>query len=82
MLSSVTSHATMGKQNTHTRKSSSNAKNSDNKTPNSKVQSHHSSNPTESSSQGIPTNKQVRNRETKLNDVKKKIRLTSITGSR
>ncbi|XP_035188289.1 SPATS2-like protein [Oxyura jamaicensis] len=58
VLSSVTSHATTGKQNTHTRKSSSNAKNSDYKTPNTKVQSHHSSNPTESSSQGIPTNKQ------------------------
>uniref|UniRef100_A0A8V0ZXS9 Spermatosis associated serine rich 2 like n=1 Tax=Gallus gallus TaxID=9031 RepID=A0A8V0ZXS9_CHICK len=59
VLSSLTSHATTGKQNTHTRKSSSNAKNSDNKTASTKVQSHHSSNPTESSSQGIPTNKQV-----------------------
>ncbi|XP_009888472.1 PREDICTED: SPATS2-like protein isoform X3 [Charadrius vociferus] len=58
MLSSMTSHATTGKQNTHTRKSSSNAKNSDNKTATTKVQGHHSSNPTESSSQGIPTNKQ------------------------
>ncbi|XP_017691692.1 PREDICTED: SPATS2-like protein [Lepidothrix coronata] len=58
VLSSMTSHATTGKQNTHTRKSSSNAKNSDNKTASIKVQSHLSSNPTESSSQGIPTNKQ------------------------
>nr|XP_009503845.1 PREDICTED: SPATS2-like protein isoform X2 [Phalacrocorax carbo] len=58
VLSSMTSHATTGKQNTHTRKSSSNAKNSDNKTASTKVQSHHSSNPTESSSQGILTNKQ------------------------
>ncbi|XP_031457050.1 SPATS2-like protein isoform X3 [Phasianus colchicus] len=59
VLSSLTSHATTGKQNTHTRKSSSNAKNSDNKTAStSRVQSHHSSNPTESSPQGIPTNKQ------------------------
>ncbi|KAF2987416.1 hypothetical protein EK904_002455 [Melospiza melodia maxima] len=58
LLSSVTSHATTGKQNTHNRKSSSNAKNSDNKTASSKVQSHPSSNPTESSSQGVPTNKQ------------------------
>ncbi|NXJ10475.1 SPS2L protein, partial [Odontophorus gujanensis] len=58
VLSSLTSHATTGKQNTHTRKSSSNAKNSDNKTISTKVQSHHSSNPTESSPQGIPTNKQ------------------------
>ncbi|NXY06028.1 SPS2L protein, partial [Pteruthius melanotis] len=57
VLSSITSHATSGKQNTHTRKSS-NAKNSDNKTASSKVQSHPSSNPTESSSQGVPTNKQ------------------------
>ncbi|XP_067154985.1 SPATS2-like protein isoform X2 [Apteryx mantelli] len=58
VLSSMTSQATTGKQNTHTRKSSSNAKNSDNKTASStKVQSHLSSNPTESS-QGIPTNKQ------------------------
>ncbi|NWY50172.1 SPS2L protein, partial [Chionis minor] len=58
MLSSMTSHATTGKQNTHTRKSSSHAKNSDNKTASTKVQGHLSSNPTESSSQGIPTNKQ------------------------
>ncbi|NXM04028.1 SPS2L protein, partial [Tyrannus savana] len=58
MLSSMTSHGTTGKQNTHTRKSSSNAKNSDNKTASIKVQSHPSPNPTESSSQGIPTNKQ------------------------
>ncbi|XP_065606435.1 SPATS2-like protein [Cyrtonyx montezumae] len=58
VLSSLTSHATTGKQNTHTRKSSSNAKNSDNKTISTKVQSHHSSNPTESSPQGIPTTKQ------------------------
>ncbi|NXC28584.1 SPS2L protein, partial [Campylorhamphus procurvoides] len=58
VLSSMTSHATTGKQNTHTRKSSSNAKNSDNKTASIKVQSHLPSNPTESSSQGIPTNKQ------------------------
>ncbi|XP_071418627.1 SPATS2-like protein [Pithys albifrons albifrons] len=57
VLSSMTSHATTGKQNTHSRKSSSNAKNSDNK-PASIKQSHLSSNPTESSSQGIPTNKQ------------------------
>ncbi|NWV83368.1 SPS2L protein, partial [Dasyornis broadbenti] len=57
VLSSMTSHAT-GKQNTHTRKSSSNVKNSDNKTASSKVQSHLSSSPTESSSQGVPTNKQ------------------------
>ncbi|XP_009074124.1 PREDICTED: SPATS2-like protein [Acanthisitta chloris] len=56
VLSSVTSHGT-GKQNTHTRKSSSNVKNSDNKTASIKVQSHLSSNPPESS-QGIPTNKQ------------------------
>ncbi|XP_037997769.1 SPATS2-like protein [Motacilla alba alba] len=58
LLSSMTSHATTGKQNTHNRKSSSNAKNSDNKTTSSKVQSYPSSNPTESSSQGVPTNKQ------------------------
>ncbi|NXG16580.1 SPS2L protein, partial [Grallaria varia] len=58
VLSSITSHATTGKQNMHTRKSSTNAKNSDNKTASIKVQSHLSSNPTESSSQGIPTNKQ------------------------
>ncbi|KAM6129524.1 SPATS2-like protein isoform 1-T2 [Pterocles gutturalis] len=58
VLSSMTSHATTGKQNAHTRKSSSNAKNSDNKTAITKVQSHLSSNPTESSSQGITTNKQ------------------------
>ncbi|NXK47601.1 SPS2L protein, partial [Chauna torquata] len=58
VLSSMTSHATTGKQNTHTRKPSSNTKNSDNKTPSVKVQSHHSCNPTESSPQGIPTNKQ------------------------
>ncbi|NWX79411.1 SPS2L protein, partial [Alca torda] len=58
VLSSMTSHATTGKQNTHTRKSSSNAKNSDNKTASTKAQGHLSSNPTESSSQGIPTNKQ------------------------
>ncbi|XP_056352899.1 SPATS2-like protein isoform X1 [Oenanthe melanoleuca] len=57
VLSSMTSHATTGKQNTHNRKSSSNAKNSDNKTASSKVQSY-PSNPTESSSQGVPTNKQ------------------------
>ncbi|NXL94789.1 SPS2L protein, partial [Alectura lathami] len=58
VLSSMTSHATTGKQNTHTRKSSSTAKNSDNKTASTKVQSHHSSNPTESSPQRITTNKQ------------------------
>ncbi|NXG64298.1 SPS2L protein, partial [Hemiprocne comata] len=58
VLSSMTSHATTGKQNMHTRKSSSSAKNSDNKTATTKVQRHLSSNPTESSSQGIPTNKQ------------------------
>ncbi|XP_010284132.1 PREDICTED: SPATS2-like protein isoform X3 [Phaethon lepturus] len=58
VLSSMTSHATTGKQNTPTRKSSSNAKNSDNKTASTKVQSHLSSNPTESFSQGILTNKQ------------------------
>ncbi|XP_066045750.1 SPATS2-like protein [Chamaea fasciata] len=58
LLSSMTPHATTGKQNTHNRRSSSNVKNSDNKTANSKVQSYSSSNPTESSSQGIPTNKQ------------------------
>ncbi|NXB31350.1 SPS2L protein, partial [Eulacestoma nigropectus] len=58
VLSSMTSHATTGKQNTHTRKSSSNAKNSDNKTASSKVQNQPSSNPTESPSQGVPTNKQ------------------------
>ncbi|NXN58252.1 SPS2L protein, partial [Rynchops niger] len=58
VLSSVTSHVTTGKQNTHSRKSSSNAKNSDNKTASTKAQGHLSSNPTESSSQGIPTNKQ------------------------
>ncbi|KAM6332353.1 SPATS2-like protein isoform 2-T2 [Podargus strigoides] len=58
VLSSMTSHATTGRQNTHNRKSSSNAKNSDNKTASTKVQSYLSSNPTESSSQGIPTNKQ------------------------
>ncbi|KAF4799625.1 SPATS2-like protein [Turdus rufiventris] len=57
VLSSMTSHATTGKQNTHNRKSSSNAKNSDNKTASSKVQSY-PSNPTESASQGVPTNKQ------------------------
>ncbi|NXC20914.1 SPS2L protein, partial [Corythaeola cristata] len=58
VLSSMTSHATTGKQNTHTRKSSTNTKNSDNKTASTKVQSHLSANATESSSQGIPTNKQ------------------------
>ncbi|CAN8219084.1 unnamed protein product [Coccothraustes coccothraustes] len=58
LLSSMTSHATAGKQNTHNRKSSSNAKNSDNKTASSKVQSYPSSNPTESSSQAVTTNKQ------------------------
>uniref|UniRef100_A0A8C3KZB2 Spermatogenesis associated serine rich 2 like n=1 Tax=Chrysolophus pictus TaxID=9089 RepID=A0A8C3KZB2_CHRPC len=59
VLSSLTSHATTGKQNAHTRKSSSNAKNSDNKTASTtRVQSHHSSNSTQSSPQGIPTNKQ------------------------
>ncbi|XP_051479599.1 SPATS2-like protein isoform X3 [Apus apus] len=58
VLSSMTSHATTGKQNMHTRKSSSNAKNSDNKTASTKVQRHLSSNPTESCSQGILTNKQ------------------------
>ncbi|NXM69479.1 SPS2L protein, partial [Serilophus lunatus] len=58
VLSSMTSHATTGKQNTHARKSSSNAKNSDNKAASIKVQSHPSSSTTESSSQGIPTNKQ------------------------
>ncbi|NXA14543.1 SPS2L protein, partial [Sapayoa aenigma] len=58
VLSSMTSHATTGKQNTHTRKSSNNAKNSDNKAASFKVQNHPSSNPTESSSQGTPTNKQ------------------------
>ncbi|KAM6269196.1 SPATS2-like protein isoform 2-T3 [Porphyrio hochstetteri] len=58
VLSSMTSYATTGKQNTHTRKSSSNAKNSDNKPASTKVHSHPSSNPTESSSHGIPTNKQ------------------------
>uniref|UniRef100_A0A8B9MTF9 SPATS2-like protein n=1 Tax=Accipiter nisus TaxID=211598 RepID=A0A8B9MTF9_9AVES len=58
VLSSMTSHATTGKQNTHTRKSSSNAKNSENKTASTKVQSNLSSNPTESSSQGTLTNKQ------------------------
>ncbi|NWI13738.1 SPS2L protein, partial [Crypturellus soui] len=58
VLSSMTSQVTTGKQNTHTRKSSSNAKNFDNKAASSKVQGHLSSNPTESSPQGIPTNKQ------------------------
>ncbi|NXJ81894.1 SPS2L protein, partial [Trogon melanurus] len=58
VLSSMTSHATAGKQNTHSRKSSSNAKNSDNKSAGTKVQSHLSCSPTESSSQGTPTNKQ------------------------
>ncbi|XP_075368294.1 SPATS2-like protein isoform X1 [Mycteria americana] len=58
VLASMTSHATTGKQNTHTRKSSSNVKNSDNKTASTKVQSHLPSNPTESSSQGIPATKQ------------------------
>ncbi|XP_010176829.1 PREDICTED: SPATS2-like protein [Mesitornis unicolor] len=58
VLSSMTSHATTGKQTMHTRKSSSNTKNSDNKTASTKVQSHLSSNPPDSSSQGIPTNKQ------------------------
>ncbi|NWW50382.1 SPS2L protein, partial [Pedionomus torquatus] len=55
VLSSMTSHATTGKQNTHTRKSS---KNSDNKTASTKVQGHLSSSPTEPSSQGIPMSKQ------------------------
>ncbi|XP_030341463.1 SPATS2-like protein isoform X2 [Strigops habroptila] len=58
VLSSMTSHATTGKQNTHTRKFSSNAKNSDNKPATTKVQSHLSPNPAESASQGIPANKQ------------------------
>ncbi|XP_065493713.1 SPATS2-like protein isoform X3 [Caloenas nicobarica] len=58
VLSSMTSRAMTGKQNAHSRKSSSNAKNSDSKTASAKVQSHPSSSPTESSSQGIPTNKQ------------------------
>ncbi|NXY83650.1 SPS2L protein, partial [Alcedo cyanopectus] len=57
VLSAMTSHAP-GKQNTHTRKSSSNAKNSDHKPANAKVQSHLPSNPSESPSQGTPTNKQ------------------------
>ncbi|XP_008944657.1 PREDICTED: SPATS2-like protein isoform X2 [Merops nubicus] len=56
VLSSMNSRATTGKQNT--RKSSSNARNSDNKTANAKIQSHLSSSPTESSSQGTVTNKQ------------------------
>ncbi|XP_062475692.1 SPATS2-like protein isoform X1 [Pezoporus occidentalis] len=58
VLSSMTSHATTGKQNAHTRKFSSNAKNSDNKSASAKVQSHLSPNPTEAASQGIPANKQ------------------------
>ncbi|XP_009872346.1 PREDICTED: SPATS2-like protein isoform X2 [Apaloderma vittatum] len=58
VLSSMTSHATAGKQNTHSRKSSSNAKNSDNRSAGTKVPSHLSCSPTESSSQGTPTNKQ------------------------
>ncbi|NWR78753.1 SPS2L protein, partial [Centropus unirufus] len=58
MLSSMTSHATNGKQNAHTRKASSNTKNSDNRTASTKGQSHLSSHPTESSSQGIMANKQ------------------------
>ncbi|KGL79502.1 SPATS2-like, partial [Tinamus guttatus] len=58
VLSSMTSQVTTGKQNTHTRKSSSNAKNFDNKTASTKVQGHLSSNPAESSPQRIPTNKQ------------------------
>ncbi|NXA53782.1 SPS2L protein, partial [Nothocercus julius] len=58
VLSSMTSQVTTVKQNTQTQKSSSNAKNFDNKTANTKVQGHLSSNPTESSPQGIPTNKQ------------------------
>ncbi|NWH58193.1 SPS2L protein, partial [Geococcyx californianus] len=57
-LSLMTLHATTGKQNMHTLKSSSNARNSDSKTSSTKGQSHLSSNPTESSSQGIMTNKQ------------------------
>ncbi|KAM4668670.1 SPATS2-like protein isoform 1-T7 [Amazona ochrocephala] len=58
VLSSMTSHAITGKQNVHTRKFSSNAKNSDNKPASTKVQSHLSSNPTEAASQGIAANKQ------------------------
>ncbi|NWS73699.1 SPS2L protein, partial [Crotophaga sulcirostris] len=58
MLSSMTSHARTGKQNMHTQKSSNNAENSYNKKSSTKGQSHLSSSPTESSSQGIVTNKQ------------------------
>ncbi|NXU56508.1 SPS2L protein, partial [Turnix velox] len=58
VLSSITSHAATGKQNSHSRKSSSNAKNSDARTTSTKAQGHLSSNLTESSSQGITTNKQ------------------------
>ncbi|XP_062435389.1 SPATS2-like protein isoform X2 [Rhea pennata] len=58
VLSSMTSQAITCKQNIHTRKSSNNAKNSDNRAASTKVQSNLSSNPTESSPQGIPTNKQ------------------------
>ncbi|XP_067994038.1 SPATS2-like protein [Melanerpes formicivorus] len=54
VLSSMTSHGTIGKQNTHSRKSSGNARNSDN----TKAQSHLSSNAAEPSSQGAVTNKQ------------------------
>ncbi|NXA40760.1 SPS2L protein, partial [Eudromia elegans] len=58
VLSSMTSQVTTGKQNTHTRKFSSNAKNFDNKPANAKAQNHLSSNPTECSPHGIPTNRQ------------------------
>ncbi|NXG42887.1 SPS2L protein, partial [Psilopogon haemacephalus] len=58
VLSSMTSHGTTGKQNTHSRRSFGNAKNSDNKAGNTKAQSHLSSNLTEPSSQGTVTNKQ------------------------
>ncbi|NXN07450.1 SPS2L protein, partial [Indicator maculatus] len=58
VLSSMTAHGTTGKQNTHSRKSSGNAKNSDNKAGSTKAQSHLSSNAAEPSSQGAVTNKQ------------------------
>ncbi|XP_065269644.1 SPATS2-like protein [Emys orbicularis] len=58
VLLSVTSHVASGKQSTHSRKSSSHIKNFDSKTASTKMPNHLISNPTESSPQVTPTNKQ------------------------
>uniref|UniRef100_A0A8C4Y604 Spermatosis associated serine rich 2 like n=1 Tax=Gopherus evgoodei TaxID=1825980 RepID=A0A8C4Y604_9SAUR len=58
VLLSVTSHVASGKQSTHSRKSSSHIKNFDSKTVSTKMPNHLISNPTESSPQVTPTNKQ------------------------